>query len=344
MTNLPKISTITRFAQRMTIRVGPLRLEDLVILAPMSGVTDAPFRRLVRRLGGGVVVSEMVASRGVLLQSRESLRRLRNDGVGGRQIVQLAGADPEIMGEAARLNQDLGAEIIDINMGCPAKKVVGKLAGSAIMRDEDLAARILKAVRAAVSIPVTLKMRTGWDLDNRNAPALARIAEDIGIAMITVHGRTRDQGFSGWADRCFISQVKKAVQIPVIANGDIESAADARDMLAKSGADGVMIGRGVYGRPWLIGMVSSALRGAGAGARLPSREARREIVQGHYEAMLEHYGRETGARVARKHLGWYLAREGVAEERRRALMREEAPRRVLAEVAEIYRDLDRWAA
>ncbi len=328
----------------MTIHVGPLKFEDPVILAPMSGVTDAPFRRLVQRLGGGVVVSEMVASRGVLCQSRESLRRLRNDGVEGPRIVQLAGADPEVMGEAARLNQDLGADAIDINMGCPAKKVVGTLAGSAIMRDEDLATRILCAVKAAVSIPVTLKMRTGWDHANRNAPRLARIAEDVGIDMITVHGRTRDQAFQGRADRNFISNVKKSVQIPVIANGDIESAADARDMLRQSGADGVMIGRAVYGRPWLIGAVSSALRGLPGAGTAPTRAERHDVVQAHYAAMLAHYGSELGCRVARKHLGWYLSREGVGDKARRGLMRDDSPRRVQDTLTRIYDDLERCAA
>ncbi len=328
----------------MAIQLGHLRLEDRVILAPMSGVTDAPFRRLVQRLGGVVVVTEMVASPGVVKQSRESLRRMRNDGVSGPHIVQLAGAEPEIMAEAARLNQDLGADVIDINMGCPAKKVVGKLAGSAIMKDEALARRILEAIRRAVSIPVTLKMRAGWDREHRNAPALARIAQDVGIAMITVHGRTRDQGFTGRADRNFICQVKNSVQIPVIANGDVNSPSDAFNMLSSSGADGVMVGRGVFGRPWLIGQISRALGGGDGRQAAPARAERLAIVLGHYEAMLSHYGREIGRRVARKHLGWYLAREGVGEDRRQRILREDSAYRVMAELGAVYREAESRAA
>ena len=297
----------------MSISVGPSVLDDPVILAPMSGVTDLPFRRLVKRLGAGLVVSEMIASEAMIRETRQSLTMARSCPEEQPMAVQLAGCEPQVMAEAAKLNADRGARIVDINFGCPVKKVVNGHAGSALMRDEIHAARILEATVRAVDLPVTLKMRTGWDERNRNAPRLARIAEACGISMITVHGRTRCQLYSGFADWKFIRLVKDAVKIPVIANGDIVSLEDADQALRESDADGLMIGRGCCGRPWFARQVADWLRNRSLTPD-PPLSAQRDIVLGHYEDMLSHYGSEVGSRLARKHIAWYSkALPGSAE-------------------------------
>src|SRR3954464_7253762 len=286
------------------IKIGPVEVASPVILAPMTAVTDLPFRRAVKRYGAGLTVTEMIASQAMVRETRQSLQKALWDPAEEPVSMQLAGCEPQVMAEAAKLNEQRGAAIIDINMGCPVRKVVNGEAGSALMRDLKLASQIVEATVKAVTVPVTLKMRMGWDHSSLNAPELARIAVDLGVQMITVHGRTRCQMYKGEADWAFVRRVKDAVEVPVIVNGDICSIEDVETALAQSSADGVMIGRGAYGRPWLLRQATHWLR---TGGRLPdpSLDEQYRVLAAQYEAMLDLYGEQIGVNCARKHVGWY---------------------------------------
>ena len=317
------------------VRIGPYELPNRLILAPMAGVTDRPFRQLCRRLGAGLVVSEMLTSDVRLWHSRKSrLRMLHADDPEPRS-VQIAGGDPQMLAEAARANVELGAQIIDINMGCPAKKVCNKAAGSALMKDETLVAEILSAVVGAVDVPVTLKIRTGWDRDNKNGLTVARIAEQEGIAALAVHGRTRADLYTGEAEYDTIATIKQAVSMPVFANGDITSPEKARQVLAHTGADALLIGRAAQGRPWIFREINHFLE---TGERLPEpglQEVER-ILLDHLSALHAFYGDEMGVRIARKHVGWYLATLPGAREFRAQFNRLDSTHAQCADVREFF--------
>ena len=316
------------------IAIGPVRIDAPVILAPMTGVTDLPFRKVVKRYGAGLTVSEMIASQAAIRETRQSLQKALWDPSEEPVSLQLAGCSPFEMAEAARLNEQRGAAIIDINMGCPVRKVVNGDAGSALMRDLPLAASLIAATVKAVTVPVTVKMRMGWDLDSLNAPELARIAQDLGAQMITVHGRTRNQMYKGTADWGFVRRVKQAVSLPVIVNGDICSREDAREALRQSGADGVMIGRGAYGRPWLLGQVMADL--AGGDRPEPGLDEQLAVMLEQYEAMQSLYGVQTGVNLARKHIGWYTKGLPGSAEFRNKVNTQDDPAVVTAMLREFY--------
>ncbi|HHJ39239.1 MAG: tRNA dihydrouridine synthase DusB [Methylothermaceae bacteria B42] len=319
------------------MQIGPYSLSSPVILAPMAGVTDLPFRRLCRQFGAGLAVSEMITSRPQLQNHHRTRQRADHSGEPHPRSIQILGVNPKEMAECARRNVDLGAQIIDINMGCPAKKVCRVAAGSALLRDEKKVAAILEAVVGAVPVPVTLKIRTGWDRQNKNAVNIAKIAENSGIQALAIHGRTRACGFQGKAEYDTIAAVKCSVTIPVIANGDIDSAAKAKQVLATTGADAVMIGRAAQGRPWLFREISGIMANRESSMAL-KREALLTTILEHVAMLHDFYGPEQGVRIARKHIGWYLANLALAKECWRYLLDLKDPALQLQQLEETLKD------
>src|SRR5580658_7150922 len=317
------------------VKIGPYALPSNVVLAPMAGVTDRPFRMLCRRFGAGLAASEMLSADVRLWDTPKSRRRMDHSGEPSPRVVQIAGFDPAMMADAARRNVDQGAEIIDINMGCPAKKVCNRLAGSALLKDEALVADILRAVVSAVSVPVTLKTRTGWDLTHKNGIRIARIAEDCGIQALAIHGRTRADMYRGTAEHETVRSIKESIGIPVFANGDIDSPLRAREILAATGCDGIMIGRAAQGRPWIFDEVNFFLA-AGELRRELALENVRDIMRAHLEDLYDFYGDATGVRVARKHLSWYFRQHPGQEALRNRLVLIETPQEQLATLLEQY--------
>ena len=317
------------------MRIGPYDIAPNVVLAPMAGVTDKPFRQLCKRLGAGLAASEMTISDPRFWNTRKSLHRMDHAGEPAPISVQIAGTEPRQLAEAARYNVDHGAQIIDINMGCPAKKVCNAWAGSALMRDEALVARILEAVVAAVEVPVTLKIRTGWDCDHRNGPAIARIAEQSGIAALAVHGRTRDQHYTGLAEYDTIAAIKAALSIPVIANGDIDSPRKAAAVLRHTGCDAVMVGRAAQGNPWIFGQIAHYLA-TGEELPPPSLVFVRDTLLGHLRELHAFYGQPQGVRIARKHLGWYAKDHPESTAFRAVVNRAETPEEQLRLTADYF--------
>jgi tRNA-dihydrouridine synthase B len=320
------------------MRIGPYVLSSNVVLAPMAGVTDRPFRILCRQLGAGLAASEMLTADTRLWNTPKSRRRMDHEGEPEPRVVQLAGSEPTALAEAARQNVEMGAQIIDINMGCPAKKVCGKACGSALLKDEALVAQLLDAVVNAVNVPVTLKIRTGWNAMNRNGVRIARIAEAAGIQSLAVHGRTREDFYTGAAEYHTIREIKSCVSMPVFANGDIDDPRKARDVLDFTRADGVMIGRGAHGAPWIFRAVNSELTTEKSSASL-AREEVRGIILAHLEALYAFYGEDLGVRVARKHLGWYFASLPDSTNLRASLM---APATTALQFATAKGHLDGW--
>jgi nifR3 family TIM-barrel protein len=327
----------------VTIHVAGIHIVPPVLLAPMAGITDLPFRKLVARFGAGLVVSEMIASQEMVQARRGTREKAELDGGAGLSAVQLAGRDPYWIAEAARMAEAMGARLIDINMGCPAKKVVGGLSGSALMREPDHALRLIEAVVGAVSVPVTLKTRLGWDANSLNAAVLAHRAQQAGVRMVTVHGRTRCQFYKGRADWSAIAPVVRMLDVPVVANGDVVTPRDARTALAQSGAAGVMIGRGAQGRPWQPALVAAALYGTPA-PMVPRGAALADLVMAHHAGMLEFYGRDLGQRVARKHLGWYMDHAATPPALRREVLTASDPATVHRLLPLALAERERFAA
>ncbi len=325
------------------MQIGDIKLRNNLIVAPMAGVTDRPFRQLCKRLGAGMAVSEMVASNSLLWGSEKTIRRGNHEGEVEPKVIQIAGSDPAMMAEAAKYNVDSGAQIIDINMGCPAKKICNVAAGSALLKDEPLVARIIDAVVRAVSVPVTLKIRTGWDKQNRNAILIAKIAEDHGIKSLAMHGRTRACMYTGDAEYDTIRAVKQSVGIPVVANGDIDTPEKAKHVLAYTGADAVMIGRAAQGRPWIFREIEHFLT-TGTHLAPPSVAEIREVLVGHLHDLYSFYGIERGVKVARKHIGWYTKGLRFSSVFRARMNQLEGAEAQLAAVAQFFDELTHHSA